>query len=49
LIKPKALRTEVEKAYLDKTIEVICDKVRYDTDYDFNHEGEDEILFQEYR
>lgn len=48
-MKTLRVRTELQMSHLDKAIKVVCAKVRYDAEYDFDHEGEDEALFLGYR
>jgi len=48
-LKAKPSLTEADVKYVKKTLEIITKKFRFDEEYNFDHEGEDEALFMEYR
>ncbi|PFX29322.1 Exportin-T [Stylophora pistillata] len=49
VLKQIANPNEQQKANLRAILHVIINKMKYDESYNFDHEGEDEVMFMEYR
>ena len=49
LVKTKPMMNDIEKQHLVKTLQTVTQKMRFDDDYDFEHEGEDEAIFLGFR
>ena len=49
LIKQSGCITQVEKGQLENMLHIIIQKTKYDESYNFDQDGEDEAMFDEYR
>jgi hypothetical protein len=48
-MKSETQMTEIQKKYFQMTLDAVTRKLRFDTEYDFSREGEDEAEFMEFR
>ena len=49
MIKQMDSLGDVEKSVLENILSIIINKTQYDDNYSFEHSGEDEAIFDEYR